>query len=120
MLLSYSHPIVDLTSFALSVLPTSDQGELTSCLSSIKVLLVVRLGTTRYSPDTRQSGMDGPKTRTEKKGRDKDKSRDNVYTGRHVRIATAAMEQRRHASASSATTSEAAAKKPKDDKPGKK
>jgi hypothetical protein len=48
--------------------------------------------------------MDGPKTRTEAKGRDKDKSRDNVYTGRHVRIAAAA--------------AEAAAKKPKDDKPG--
>ena len=41
-----------------------------------------------------------PKTRTEAKGRDKDKSRDNVYTGRHVRIAAAAMEQRRHAGAS--------------------
>jgi hypothetical protein len=31
-----------------------------------------------------------PKTRTEAKGRDKDTSRDNVYTGRHVRIAAAA------------------------------
>ena len=44
--------------------------------------------------------MDGPKTRTEAKGRNKDKSRDNIYTGRHVRIAQAA--------------AEAAAKKPKD------
>lgn len=37
--------------------------------------------------------MDGPKTRTEAKGRDKDKGRDNVYTGRHVRIAAAIAEK---------------------------
>jgi hypothetical protein len=72
-------------------------------LSSIKVLGAPWLEMLRYRPDTRQSGMDGPKTRTEAKGRDKKKGRD-VYSAKHVRIAAA--------------TAEAAAKKPKD--PGKK
>lgn len=47
--------------------------------------------------------MDGPKTRTEAKGRDKKKGRD-VYSAKHVRIAAAIAEK--------------ATQKPKDDKPG--